>query len=160
MSSAKIGSTDWQFEARPGGWWIATRRREDGTTERRRLRMALDGERLSVLIAGADGRAWFGRMKKTGRATASKPGTAVAGAVGAETVDDSYWQAQFPGKIRKVLVRPGSEVTAGETLLLLEAMKMEFALKAPCSGKVDRVLVQEGQQLLPGDRMLEFTANE
>ena len=39
--------------------------------------------------------------------------------------------AQFPGKVRKVLVAEGAQVAEGEPLVLVEAMKMEFAVKAP-----------------------------
>ena len=41
-------------------------------------------------------------------------------------------------------------------MLLLEAMKMEFSVKAPFKGTIERILVKEGQQLSPGDRFLDL----
>ena len=38
----------------------------------------------------------------------------------------------------------------------VEAMKMEFAIQAPCAGTVKKVRVAEGQQLSPGDLMVDF----
>ena len=69
---------------------------------------------------------------------------------------DADLTAQFPGKVRKVLVAPGAEVAAGAPLLLVEAMKMEFTVKAPFSGRIRRILVTEGQQLSPGDRFFDI----
>jgi biotin carboxyl carrier protein len=69
---------------------------------------------------------------------------------------DSDLVAQFPGKVRKILVADGARVNEGDSLLLVEAMKMEFAVKAGAAGIVKKVLVKEGQQLSPGDRFLDF----
>jgi len=81
-------------------------------------------------------------------------GGSVAGASTKASVEADL-TAQFPVKSENF----GSDrcqVIAGESLLLVEAMKMEFAIKAPTSGKVLKLLVIEGQQLSPGDRFLDF----
>jgi biotin carboxyl carrier protein len=64
--------------------------------------------------------------------------------------------AQFPGKVRKIMVQPGQEVQEGDALVMVEAMKMEFGVKAPRAGKIKTILVREGQQLSPGDRFVEL----
>jgi biotin carboxyl carrier protein len=51
----------------------------------------------------------------------------------------------MPGKVTKVLVRPGDEVKEGQGLVVVEAMKMENELRSPKAGKVIEVLVKEGQ---------------
>jgi 3-methylcrotonyl-CoA carboxylase alpha subunit len=53
----------------------------------------------------------------------------------------------MPGKVVKLLVRAGDTVTAGQTLLVLEAMKMEHAVKAQEAGTVARVCVSTGEQV-------------
>ena len=58
--------------------------------------------------------------------------------------------APMPGKVVKVLVAEGDAVTAGQTLLLLEAMKMEHAVKAPADGTVTRLAVAAGDQVDTG----------
>jgi biotin carboxyl carrier protein len=54
-------------------------------------------------------------------------------------------RAPMPAQVRAVNASPGDQVEKGQTLLLLEAMKMEIRIKAPTSGRVTRVLVAVGQ---------------
>jgi biotin carboxyl carrier protein len=54
-------------------------------------------------------------------------------------------QSPMPGKVVKVLVSPGTEVTEGQALVIVEAMKMENELRAPTAGKVSKVFVEAGQ---------------
>jgi len=58
--------------------------------------------------------------------------------------------APMPGKIVRVAVVVGQEVTAGQGLVVMEAMKMENELKAPRAGRVKDVGVQEGQAVESG----------
>jgi acetyl/propionyl-CoA carboxylase alpha subunit len=58
--------------------------------------------------------------------------------------------APMPGKVVKVLVAEGQEVAAGETLLVLEAMKMEHTVKALAAGTVARLSVAAGDQVDAG----------
>lgn len=53
-------------------------------------------------------------------------------------------RAQMPGKIISLLVAPGTEVAAGQSLLVIEAMKMQNELKSPKAGTVSKILVSEG----------------
>lgn len=59
--------------------------------------------------------------------------------------------APLPGKITHVAVRPGDQVRAGDTLVVIEAMKMENEFKASAAGTVAEVRVQPGQAVNPGD---------
>jgi len=56
----------------------------------------------------------------------------------------------MPGKVVKVLKRPGDEVAAGDGVVVVEAMKMENDIRSPKAGKVVEVLVQEGQAVEGG----------
>ena len=47
-------------------------------------------------------------------------------------------------------------VAAGTALIMVEAMKMEFAIKAGTPGKVTRIHVEEGAILAPGQKLLDF----
>ena len=60
-------------------------------------------------------------------------------------------KAPMPGKVLSVLAIAGAEVTRGETLAVLEAMKMEHALVAPRDGVVEAVHASAGQQVADGD---------
>ena len=62
--------------------------------------------------------------------------------------------ADLNGNIWKVLVEPGDEVTAGQPLIIVEAMKMELAINAPQAGRVKRIACQPGRAVSPGDALL------
>jgi biotin carboxyl carrier protein len=53
-------------------------------------------------------------------------------------------RAPMPGRVVKVLVSAGAEVTAGQPCIVIEAMKMENELRAPVAGKIATVHVTEG----------------
>jgi biotin carboxyl carrier protein len=129
----------WKFTVRPGGWILA----ELPSGERRRFAVS---ETKGKFSASVGGRLLHGDVLSRERGGDTGPSP------------DSDLSAQFPGKVRKVLVADGAVVKAGEPLLLVEAMKMEFAIKAPGAGRVKKVLVKEGQQLSPGDRFVDFEA--
>ena len=65
-------------------------------------------------------------------------------------VGDGSVRSPMPGRIVSVSRRAGDSIVAGETLLILEAMKMEHALKAPISGVIKELHVGEGQQVSEG----------
>ncbi len=54
-------------------------------------------------------------------------------------------RSPMPAQVRAVQVAEGDPVEKGQTLLLLEAMKMEIRVKAPAAGRVARLLVSAGQ---------------
>lgn len=62
--------------------------------------------------------------------------------------------APMPGKIVRVLVKPGDEVKARQGLVVVEAMKMENELRAARDGRVRDVLVTEGQSVDAGAVLL------
>lgn len=64
--------------------------------------------------------------------------------------------AQFPGRVRKVLSQAGEAVEADQPLLMVEAMKMEFPIKAPYNGIVRKILVTEGDVLSPGQLLVDL----
>ncbi len=64
--------------------------------------------------------------------------------------------AQMPGLVREVLVSQGDLVEAGQTLLILEAMKMEIRVTAPEAGTVKTLLVTPGAVVERGQRLVEL----
>ena len=69
----------------------------------------------------------------------------------AETV-----KAVLAGNIFKVSVAPGDTVEEGQTLLIVEAMKMETAVSAPKAGTVAEVCVSEGDVVAVGDSLVSI----
>ncbi|MBX3047249.1 MAG: biotin/lipoyl-binding protein [Anaerolineales bacterium] len=65
-------------------------------------------------------------------------------------------RAPMPGQVRKVLVQPGQQVSAGAVLVLLEAMKMEVRISASQDAKVAQVVVSEGQSVEKDQLLVEL----
>lgn len=68
--------------------------------------------------------------------------------------------APMPGVVLEIRVSNGDTVSAGDTLLTLEAMKMEHHVKAPYKGTVTEILVSENQQLDNGVPLLVINPDE
>lgn len=62
--------------------------------------------------------------------------------------------APLSGTIFKIMVKPGQQVSAGDVLLILEAMKMETEVRASSDGKVSEILVTEGDSVQLGAALL------
>ena len=61
----------------------------------------------------------------------------------------------MPGVVLKILVSEGQQVSAGDALLVLEAMKMEQTIRAASDGVVESIKVQTGQVVSPGDVLVQ-----
>jgi biotin carboxyl carrier protein len=67
---------------------------------------------------------------------------------------DHRVESEVTGNVWKVVVRVGDSVSAGDTLIILESMKMEIPLESPVGGRVAQLLVspqdvvEEGQVLV------------
>jgi propionyl-CoA carboxylase alpha chain len=101
---------------------------------RRRSRITRDGERLVIQTAGGD-------IALHIRPRFELPGSeAPSGGL----------VAPMPGKVIDLRIAPGDAVTTGQTLLVLEAMKMEHPIRSPADGVVAEVRVTLGEQVENG----------
>jgi biotin carboxyl carrier protein len=60
----------------------------------------------------------------------------------------------MPGKVVKLLVSAGDEVSVGDGVIIVEAMKMQNEMKAPKAGRVARVYAAEGDTVAAGEALL------
>jgi 3-methylcrotonyl-CoA carboxylase alpha subunit len=67
--------------------------------------------------------------------------------------------APMPGQVRAVNVSEGNAVTKGQTLLVLEAMKMEIRVHAPQDGVVKKLFVKQGQTVEREQILIEIEEN-
>lgn len=78
------------------------------------------------------------------RVESERQRAAAAAKRGTGGATDGVLKAPMPGRVVKVLVAVGAEITAGQTLLVIEAMKMENEVKAKGAGTIAQVHVVEG----------------
>ncbi|WP_250464658.1 sodium-extruding oxaloacetate decarboxylase subunit alpha [Microbulbifer litoralis] len=112
--------------------------------------VTIEGKSYTVTVA--DGGDVTG-MAPTDNGSASTESAPVAAAPGSggEPV-----KAPLAGNIFKVLARPGDQVAEGESIVVLEAMKMETSVSAPRAGTVTEVAVKEGDAVAVGDVLLSI----
>jgi biotin carboxyl carrier protein len=71
-------------------------------------------------------------------------------------VEKEFIKAPMPGKIIDVLVREGSPVQKGESLVILEAMKMQNEILSPVNGIVERVTAKPNTNVMKDDLLVEI----
>ncbi len=62
--------------------------------------------------------------------------------------------APMPGQIKSIFVREGDRVTAGQKLLIMEAMKLENKIAAKTAGLVKKILVRDGDTVSQGQELV------
>ena len=104
----------------------------------------VEGKSYTVTVAnGGDVSAIIPAGQVAPAASVAAPAVA---ATGGEPVN-----APLAGNVVKVLVKPGQAVAEGESIVVLEAMKMETSVSAPASGTIVEVRVQAGDSCAVGD---------
>ncbi|WP_456327104.1 biotin/lipoyl-containing protein [Archaeoglobus sp.] len=68
-----------------------------------------------------------------------------------EVVEGEAVKAMLPGVVTKIIVKEGESVKKGDTIMILEAMKMENEVKSPKDGIVKQIVVKEGDRVEVGD---------
>ena len=84
----------------------------------------------------------------------SLDGSASESAVAVPATGGEPVNAPLAGTVVKVLVKPGQKVAEGETILILEAMKMETSVSAPSDGTIVEIKVQSGDSCGVGDPLV------
>jgi pyruvate carboxylase subunit B len=105
---------------------------------KRKLYLSMDGMPEEVVFEPLNE---FAANAKSGRKKASEPG---------------HITAAMPGNIVDVLVQVGEEVSAGQAVLVTEAMKMETEIHANVAGKVNAIHVDKGDRVTPGEVLVEI----
>ena len=124
------------------------------------------GARAGRVLSETDDGAWPARVERTptglevtttsGRSYRFAWSAGEHHATAAESHRKGGLSAPMPGLVLKVLVRPGDKVRAHQTLIVLEAMKMEHNIEAPYDGTVKTVNCAEGGRVAEGVVLVEL----
>ncbi len=97
----------------------------------------------SMLWVQHQGRIYGLSLKKSAR-----------GSAGAEEAQELA--APFSCKVLKVHAKPGQKLKKGDPVLVVEAMKMEYAYASPRDGVTEEILVKEGQTVSAGQQFVRW----
>ena len=125
----------------------------NGKLEGNELYADIDGHRQTVVVVPTDDR--FVMFSKSG-AMEFMLDTPNYG--DDEIEHHGGFAAPMNGTIVSTLVKPGQQVSKGEGLIIMEAMKMEHTIKAPSDGVVDEFYFAAGELVSGGAELLTFTA--
>jgi len=119
------------------------------------LTFILDGRKVEAHISTDGARRWvsFGGKTLVFEKTSGGRRTGVSG------YSSGRLTAPMPGQVSTVNVAIGDVVTKGQTLLVLEAMKMEIRIQAPSDGVVERLAVERGETVEREQILIEIGEN-
>jgi acetyl/propionyl-CoA carboxylase alpha subunit len=121
--------------------------------DQREWRVVIEGHGHRVVAAGPSDAPWLwcdGVVYRPEVSDAEHPARRRQDAAGSLA-------APMPATVRAIAVAVGDRVTRGDTLVVLEAMKMELPVKAPADGTVTRVACSVGELVQPGVPLVEVT---
>jgi 3-methylcrotonyl-CoA carboxylase alpha subunit len=105
-----------------------------------RIRVAREKERVFVWCAG-EVREFLRAGRRSARMVEAAGGLA----------------APMPGRVRRIVAKAGSSVARGDVILILEAMKMEHAIRAPRAGTIEKIFHAEGDLVEAGAVLAAIT---
>ena len=106
--------------------------------QQRQLYLTVDGVPEEVILQPLNE---FEQQSASGRPVAKVPGDITS---------------SMPGNVIEVLVKEGDKASVGDSLLVIEAMKMETEIKASVAGTISFVHVQKGDRIIPGETLIQI----
>ncbi len=119
----------------------------------KKLKIQWQGKEREVLVQKIKGKLWF---HLDGETHSYSPEINQSSSGAAASQDPTKIVAPMPGKVMKVLKSVGDAVKTGETVVVLEAMKMEYNLKAEADFKVKKINAKEEQSVALGALLVEL----
>ena len=107
------------------------------------LELLIDGQRVTAYVSSDGAKRWVTVNGQTSMLTKSSGARSRGKGSGHDQASELV--APMPGLVRSVNVAEGESVSKGQTLLVLEAMKMEIRIQAQREGVVKKLAVQQGQ---------------
>jgi len=117
-----------------------------------RLDLRIDGEHVTAYVSSDKAKRWVtinGRTYQLTKQSGSRGS-------GAKHDHSGELTAPMPGQVRVVNVSEGEAVAKGQTLMVLEAMKMEIRIQSSADGRVKKLFVEQGQSVEREQLLIEI----
>lgn len=120
-------------------------------------RASVDGRDYDYAVTRIDaGRAASGTASGGMSAGTASEGTATGATAAGRAVPTRTMRAELAGQVKRLAVRTGDRVNAGDVVVVVEALKMEIELRSPFGGTVARIHVHPEQRVDAGEPLLEI----
>jgi len=125
------------------------------------LTLEVEGEVRSVVLSGSTHKAqvgWQGRSFAIGirRTESNQTESNQTESNQTDPTASGDLSAPMPGTVIEVKVTVGEQVSAGQVLVVLEAMKMEMAIRSPRDGSIRSISVTRGDPVVAGSMLVEL----
>ncbi|MEH6354818.1 MAG: sodium-extruding oxaloacetate decarboxylase subunit alpha [Marinobacter sp.] len=131
-------ATEFRIEVHGESYEVAVTGSGESGVGKRKLYLSLDGMPEEVVFESLND---YVAQSSSGRKKASTPG---------------HVSTAMPGNVVEVLVKEGDTVSAGQAVLITEAMKMETEVHADIDGKVAAIYVTKGDRVTPGEMLIDI----
>jgi biotin carboxyl carrier protein len=131
----------------------------DAATARAGLRsLRIDGSHHEVAVRQIKDSYWVSTASSAGPVSVTDPLTHLAAQThsGKGKRRNEKVTAYMPGRVVAILAQEGEAVTAGQGIMVLEAMKMQNEIRAEHDGTLTKIHVQPGQAVEGGDPLFEL----
>ncbi len=126
-----------------------------GDTRHSPVEVTVDGETYQVEVEGLPPKPLPGSTPERRRPPRNAPPPR-GGRASATPSSDNILRTPMPGRVLAVMVRPGDQVTSGDEVCVVEAMKMEQTIRANRNGVVRTVYVQPMDSVSANDPLIEL----
>ena len=131
-------ATEFRIEVHGESYEVAVTGSGESGVGKRKLYLSLDGMPEEVVFESLND---YVAENSSGRKKASTPG---------------HVSTAMPGNVVEVLVKEGDTVSAGQAVLITEAMKMETEVHADIDGKIAAIYVTKGDRVTPGEMLIDI----
>ncbi|MEA5155521.1 biotin/lipoyl-containing protein [Raineyella sp.] len=119
-----------------------------------RLKVTVNGTAYDVDVEVEQTHPSLGDLGVIGAYTGPAPTAPVTSTMPAASTNSVV--APLAGSVARIMVEEGQEITAGQVLVVLEAMKMETEITAPADGTVGSILVEVGEAVQGGQALISM----
>lgn len=117
-----------------------------------KLKVTVNGTAYDVDVEVEEARPTLNDLGVIGAYTGPAPTAPVTSSVPAASANQVV--APLAGSVARIMVEAGQQISAGQVLVVLEAMKMETEITAPADGTVGEVLVEVGEAVQGGQALV------